>query len=490
MSMKIPLKIKPLDNIMNDYVYNTLIVSMDIIVFIIVLIGLLQVLVYFIQLLVALYVLVDNPNRDRKIQSTYNNDGFLHPITIILPAYNESVTIIDSIESMLASNYPNVDMIVVNDGSTDRTFELINQYLELEEIEHDLNNTELKQLPHARIKGVYISRKDSRLRVIDKENGGKADAHNAAINLSRAPIVCLLDADSILAPDALTNAIVPFIDDPKTIAVGGTIRVANSCLIHKGLVTKIKLSKKYIVQLQALEYMRSFLMAKVAWNHFKTLPVISGAFGLFRRDFAIRVGGFSVGSMGEDFDFTVKLHKYIYDSHVDYKIKFVPTAICWTQVPEKWKILQNQRIRWHIGALQTFFHFKNLMLRPKYHRVGFALLPYSVLTDIIGPLTEFFGYLLLPFFWYFQIVNGNIIASYFLLGICYNILINSVAIAIDGLLLKGLNKTRYLISLFYISLLENFGYRQICLYWKLKGFLRLRKGKISWGKMERVKFDK
>lgn len=479
-----------MDKVMNSYLYNTIITGIEIVVFIIVLIGLLQIFVYFIQLIVALYVLFDNPNRDRKIQSIHNNDGFIHPITIIMPAYNESVTIIDSIESMLASDYPNVDMIVVNDGSTDGTFNLINQYFQLEEIKHDLNNTKLTPLDHAKIKGVYISRKDNRLRVIDKVNGGKADAHNAALNLSKAPIVCLLDADSILAPDALTNAMVPFIDDPKTIAVGGTIRVANSCIINKGLVTQIRLSKKYIVQLQALEYMRSFLMAKVAWNHFSTLPIISGAFGLFRRDFAIRVGGFSVGSMGEDFDFTVKLHKYIYDSNVDYKIKFVPTAICWTQVPEKWKILQNQRIRWHIGALQTFLHFKKLIFRLKYRRIGFALLPYSVLTDIIGPLSELLGYLLLPFFWYFHIVNGNIILSYFLLVICYNILISSVAIAIDGLLLKGLNKTRYLISLFYISLIENFGYRQICLYWKLRGFLRLRKGKISWGKMERVKFDK
>ena len=475
---------------MNSYIYNSLVVSMQATVFIIMFIGLLQIFIYFIQLIIALYVFFDNPHKERKIQSIQKNDGMLHPITIIMPAYNESVTIIESIKSILATDYPNADVIVVNDGSTDDTFELINQFFNLEKTLHNLNTNNPNHLSHAQIKGVYVSRKDSRLRVIDKVNGGKADAHNAAINLSRSPIICLLDADSILAPDALTNAMVPFIDDPKTIAVGGTVRVANSCLIKNGVVKKIKLSKKYIVQLQIVEYMRSFLMAKVAWNHISALPIISGAFGLFRRDFAIRIGGFSVGSVGEDYDFTVKLHKYIYDSKVDYKIKYVPTAICWTQVPEKWSVLRNQRIRWHIGALQTFFHFQNLTFDIKYRRISFLILPFSILTDIIGPLSEFLGYILLPLFWYLEVVNGNLVLSYFLLVICYNILITSVAIAIDGLLLKGLDKVKYLLSLFLISLLENFGYRQICLYWKLRGFLRLKKGKISWGKMERVKFDK
>ncbi|MCX8650713.1 glycosyltransferase family 2 protein [Gilliamella sp. B2776] len=475
---------------MSSYLHDALISTLQVTVYFIMFIGLLQIFIYFIQLIIALYVFFDNPHKERKIQSIQKNDGMLHPITIIMPAYNESITIIESIKSILASDYPNADVIVVNDGSTDDTFELINQFFNLERTLHNLNTNNPNLLSHAKIKGVYISRKDSRLRVIDKVNGGKADAHNAAINLSRSPIICLLDADSILAPDALTNAMVPFIDDPKTIAVGGTVRVANSCLIKNGLVKKINLSQKYIVLLQIIEYMRSFLMAKVAWNHISALPIISGAFGLFRRDFAIRIGGFSVGSVGEDYDFTVKLHKYIYDSKVDYKIKYVPTAICWTQVPEKWRVLQNQRIRWHIGALQTFFHFQNLIFNIKYSRVSFLILPFSILTDIIGPLSELLGYVLLPLFWYLQIVNGNIILSYFLLVICYNIFISSVAISIDGLLLKGLDKVKYLMSLFLISFLENFGYRQICLYWKIRGFLRLKKGKITWGKMERVKFDK
>lgn len=475
---------------MSNYLYNKMISGLELIVMIIIIIEMLQILIYFIELIIAVYVLINNPNKDRKMQSIQKNNGILHSITIIVPAYNESVTIIDSIESMLASDYPNIDMIVVNDGSTDGTFDLIYQYFELEEIEHNLNNPYSDKLSHAPIKGLYISQKDNRLRVIDKVNAGKADSHNAAINLSQAPIICLLDADSILAPDALSKAMIPFIDDPKTIAVGGTVRVANSCLINNGLVSKIKLSQKYIVRLQILEYMRSFLMAKVAWNHINTLPIISGAFGLFHRDVAIKVGGFSVGSMGEDFDFTVKLHKYIYDSNVDYKIKFVPTAICWTQVPEKWTVLKNQRIRWHIGALQTFLHFKKLIFKMKYRKISFLLLPYLILTDILGPFSETLGYILLPLLWYFGIVDGKIVLSFFILVICYNVLTTSVAIAIDGLLLKGLSKTRYLIALFCMSLLESFGYRQICLYWKLRGFLRLRKGKFSWGKMERVKFDK
>lgn len=475
---------------MNNDLYYAIKICMEVLVILIMIVGLLQILIYFLQLIISVYVLIKDRDNDKKIQNIKKNEGILPAISIIMPAYNESVTIIDSIESMLATEYPNVDIIVINDGSTDNTFQLIYEHFQLQEIAHNLNNADQNHLSHAKIKGVYISRKDSRLRIIDKVNGGKADAHNAAINLSQAPIVCLIDADSILEPDALTKAVIPFIYSPQTIAVGGTVRVANSCLINKGVVTKIKLSKKYIVQLQALEYMRSFLMAKVAWNHIKILPIISGAFGLFRRDLAIKIGGFSADSVGEDFDFTVKLHKLIYDTKGHYKIEYVPTAVCWTQVPEKWKVLRNQRIRWHIGALQTYLHFKEFTFKIKYKRLSFILLPFSILTDILGPIAELLGYVLLPLFCYFNVIDGNLILSYFLLVISYNILITSTAIAIDGLLLRGLDKIKYFISLLFISLIDNFGYRQICLYWKFKGFFRLKKGKLSWGKMERVKFDK
>lgn len=471
---------------MSDYINNIMMFGVKFLVITIMLIGLVQIFIYFVQLLVTIYVLLKNPNKERKIQT--ENDGISHPITIILPAYNESVTIIDSIESTLATHYPNVEMIVVNDGSTDNTFSKVKDYFDLQPIAHHLN--ERNQLSHAKIRDVYVSRKDSRLRVIDKENGGKADAHNAAINLSNSPIICLIDADSILAPDAINKAVVPLIDDPKTVAVGGAVRVANSCSIRNGIISKINLSKRFIVQIQILEYMRVFLLAKIAWNHFNTLPIISGAFGLFRRDFAIKVGGFCVGSVGEDYDITLKLHKYIYDSNVDYKIDYVPTAICWTQVPEKWKVLKNQRIRWHIGALQTFINFKSLTFKLKYKKLSLMLLPFSILTDILGPISELLGYFLIPLIWSLDMIDSNVMLSYFLIVFGYNSLISAFAIAIDGVLLSGLDKTRYLLKLFITALLDNFGYRQLYLYWKLKGYARLIKGNLSWGKMERVKFDK
>jgi cellulose synthase/poly-beta-1,6-N-acetylglucosamine synthase-like glycosyltransferase len=475
---------------MNDILYQFAAYCVGAICLIIFAIGIIQVFIYFIQLVIAVFVFVTNPNNNRLLLDAYRNEGALPPITIIIPAYNESVTIIDSINSMLVSDYPNAEMIVVNDGSTDDTLAIIDRYFDLAPIPYENQVGQIHALPHQRIRQVYVSLKDSRLRIIDKENGGKADAHNAGINLSQAPILCLLDADSILASDALSKGVMPFIDDPKTIAVGGSIRVANGSSVHNGVVQEIRLSKNKLVLFQTVEYMRTFFMARVAWGRLDALINISGAFGLFSREHLINIGGFTVGSIGEDFDLTIKLHKYICDSNCGYNIKFVADATCWTQVPESIGVLDKQRTRWQIGAIQTFYNFSRLAFRRKYKRVGRLLLPYVILADIIGPLAEILGYLLMPLFLYFDILTVQSFISYVALIFSYNIFSSTAAIAMEGRVIPGLRKNRYLFVLFIIGILENFGYRQLCLYWRAKGIWKFMTGKISWGKMERVRFNK
>lgn len=452
-------------------------------------IGCIQVAVYFWQLIVAINVLFKNPNGNSKFIDINVYGGMVYPITIIIPAYNENVTIIASTISALTANYPEIEVIIVNDGSTDDTLDLLIAHFKLELIEITSSHKKEKRLSHQKIRNIYSSKQDNRLTVIDKVNGGKSDALNAGINFSHSPIVCLLDADSILDPAALSRAIIPFMDDPNMVAVGGTIRVANGSIVSEGQVREVRLSKNLLAKFQAIEYMRSFLMARVAWDHVNTLSTISGAFGLFKRTHVINAGGFTKGSVGEDFDLTVKLHKYSYDNEMKYNIKFVYDAFCWTQVPETLKVLSNQRIRWQAGALQTFRHFDRLFLSKKYKRLGFLLLPYVLIADIIGPIAEILGYFMLPLFFYFDILTFNSFVSYALLIFSFNVFVSSVAVFIDGVSLPGLNKKKYLLKLFMLSLIENFGYRQMCLWWKLKEIWRYLFGKNTWGKMDRVTFD-
>ncbi|HEX8471290.1 MAG TPA: glycosyltransferase family 2 protein, partial [Brevundimonas sp.] len=268
--------------------------------------GLLQNLIYMIQLALAAASLIETPSTPSANVLWRRYADASPPIALLAPAYNEALTIVESVRSLLSLQYPNFEIVVINDGSSDETLKVLTEAFGLEPIERNYDLA----VPHAPITRLYGSSNQPRLVVVDKQNGGKADALNAGVNVSRAPIICSMDADSLLEPDALLRAVRPFIDDPiRTVAVGGTVRIANGCRIDHGRVVEVRTPTNPLALLQTVEYLRAFLMARLAWSRVNALTIISGAFGLFRRANVIEAGGYTRGTVGEDMELVVKLHR-------------------------------------------------------------------------------------------------------------------------------------------------------------------------------------
>jgi len=330
--------------------------------------GLAQTAVYLLQLVIAAYALSKRPPVARSALLWHRYGDVAPPIALLVPAYNEEVNVVESVHSMLALEYPNFEVIVINDGSKDQTLQRLIEGFKLVKFHRPYEET----LMHKPIRGLYSSPMTERLFVVDKENGGKADAQNAGVNVCRAPLFCVIDGDSILEPDALMRAAQPFIDDPeRTIAVGGTIRIANGSRIEGGRVREVRLPNRLLPLLQVVEYLRAFLMARLAWSRINTLMLVSGAFGLFRRKEVVAVGGFTSGSMGEDLDLVIKLHRHMMDTKRRYSIQFIPEPVCWTEAPESLRVLARQRTRWQRGSLECFFRYRSMLFNPRYGRVGF-----------------------------------------------------------------------------------------------------------------------
>lgn len=404
------------------------------------------------------------------------------PITLLVPAYNEEVTIEESVRSLLALQYPNFEVVVVNDGSSDGTMAALTRAFELVPASR---RYELAA-PHKPIRGVYQAPHQPRLLVVDKENGGKADALNAAINLARSPIVCSMDADSLLEPDSLLLAVRPFLDDPeRTVAVGGTVRVANGCEISYGRVTEVRTPRNVLALMQTVEYLRAFLMARLAWSQVGALTIISGAFGLFRRDAVLDVGGYSLGTVGEDMELVVKLHKHFKRARRPYRVVFSPEPVCWTEAPETLGVLGRQRARWQRGALETAARHKDMILNPRYGSVGVLGFGYVVLVDVLGPILELLGYLTLPALWAAGLINFNVLAAFLALNMGLGIVVSVGALALEEVELKRLPSVGSLFKLLAAAIGENFGYRQLNGLWRLRGTWQFLTKQHGWGAMTR-----
>lgn len=478
---------------MSDMVNIAIEFSIYTIALIILLIGLFQVLIYTIQIFIATYSLWKHPKGNYNIILDKFSSNIAPPISIIIAAYNEEMNITESIHSMLRINYPKFDIIIVNDGSTDNTLKIIMQHFELYEIVVDRPQMSENNFTAAPIRAMYASKLDPRIRVIDKAfNSGKADSLNTGIAYSTSPLFSTIDADSILDKNAILRAVRPFIEEPsKTVATGGTIRVVNGCQVIDGQIKQISLPKNFLACFQVIEYLRAFFMGRVAWGEIDTVMLISGAFGVFRRKDIMNVGGYQVGSMGEDFDLIVKVHAYMIDHDIEYKITFVPDAVCWTEVPEKLAVLSRQRIRWQVGALEVIK--KNagiMMLRRRYGRIGFVGMSYTVAIDIIWPIGELIGYILFPVFCMMGFISLRYLLVFFSFPFTFGILMSAIAIAFEVVLLKQFFSISQVLGLFCASILENFGYRQLCSWWRLRGIWRFMRGNTKWGQMERTGINK
>ena len=449
-------------------------------------VGLVQSAIYLSHLAIARRVLGRTAIEPRSETLWQRYSDVAPPIALLVPAYNEEKTIVESVYSLLALAYPHTEIIVVNDGSTDSTLDVLKETFRLEPVERSYDRI----APHAEIRSIFGTPRLPRLLVVDKVNGGKADALNAAINLARSPLIAAIDADSILDADSLIRAVRPFVNDPlMTVATGGTVRIANGCRIRSGRIVSVRLPRNTLALFQIIEYLRAFLAARLALSALNTLTIISGAFGVFRRNVVLEVGGYSLDTVGEDLELVIKIHRHLMDQGRDYAIDFVPDPVCWTEVPESLMTLGNQRARWQRGALEVFFKHIRMLGNPRYGRIGFIGFGHMLIVDVVGPVVEVLGYLLIPLFWALGFLEVGYLLAFLGLTFSFGVFISVGSLALEEKELRRYPDVKSIIILCFAAIAENFGYRQINNFWRLRGWVQFLRGKKDWGGMVRKGFD-
>ncbi|MBO6620557.1 MAG: glycosyltransferase family 2 protein [Balneola sp.] len=415
----------------------------------------------------------------------YESKGLLRSelyksVSIIVPAYNEEQNIIENVRSLMQVDFNDFEVIVSNDGSTDNTLQkLIDEY-ELEESGLYIH----EMLPSKKIKKVYRSKIHDNLIVLDKENGKRADAVNAGINAAHKDLICTIDADSWLEQNVLRKMLRAFIEDDKTIGVGGIIRVSNGCTFENNTMKEIKLPDKLVPKIQVLEYIRSFLFGRIGWDKLNSLLIISGAFGVFDREAVLKVGGYDVESVGEDFELTLKLHRYHKEENIDYNIRFFPEPVCWTEVPSTWNDLSSQRNRWQRGLFETIVKHKKMLFNPKYGSVGLIGLPFYFIFELLSPVVEFLGYALIVFLMITGTLNSTFALLFFIAAVLLGVVLSLSAVFTDEFTYKQYPRVRDALLLIFLAIFENLGYRQLHTWWRLKGLVFYLRGNQSWDMKE------
>ncbi len=419
-----------------------------------------------------------------QIDDLLSSSGGL-PISLLVPAYNEAATIVPSVRSLLTLTYADYEIVVINDGSADDTLSVLIAAFGLEAVVR----VPTSDISTAEVHAVYQGVQHQNLTIIDKENGGKADALNVGLNYSRSALFCAMDADTILEADALARVVRPFLEDASTVAVGGIVRIANGCTIDAGTVEDVRLPKNMLARFQVLEYLRAFLAARVGWNTLGGTLIISGAFGAFRRSVVAAAGGFDPTTVGEDMELIVRLHRHCRDRDMPYRIEFIPDPVAWTEAPEKISVLGSQRDRWQRGLAQVITRHRGMIGNPKYGVPGMVALPYYVVFELLGPVVELLGYLAFAA----AIISGTASATYVVAFLAVAVFLGS-ALSVAAVALEEISFRRYrrfsdLVTLLGVALIENFGYRQLSTWWRLQGLVSALRGDLNWGAMERQGLD-
>ena len=409
------------------------------------------------------------------------------PISIIAPAFNEENTIIENVHSLLSLEYPQYEVIIVNDGSKDSTLKRLISSFDLKKTNHIFR----KVINTKKIKGIYASPSIQNLIVIDKENGKKADALNAGLNISKYSLFCAIDSDSLLEKDSLLKIVRPFLEDPeKTVAATGVIRLSNGCDVKSGQVINIKMPREYLACFQIIEYLRAFLGGRLGLNMAKSILIISGAFGLFRKDIVLQCGGYRTNTVGEDMDLIIRMKRQLHENKIPYRIHFIPDAVCWTEAPESLRILAKQRNRWHRGLIEAITHNFKMFLNPRYGITGLFAMPFYVIFEMLGPLIEFAGYIIFAVF----VISGRVYYPFawlfFLLAVILGIILSLLSILLEEFSLRKYPRLSDILTITLAGVLENLFYRQFLSLVRVKAFLDLILGKKEWGEMKRKGFSK
>jgi cellulose synthase/poly-beta-1,6-N-acetylglucosamine synthase-like glycosyltransferase len=439
---------------------------------------------YLVMLLVALKT---SAAHQRMLQSHRLNwiadTPMAPPITLIAPAHNEEASIRVAVRNLLELDYPALEIIVVNDGSADRTLEEMREEFQLRLV----RAVYVPELKSALVRGLYRSGVDSRLLVVAKEPGGsKADAVNAGLNAATSPYVCVVDADSVLERDALLRIMLPILADPKrVVAVGGIIRVLNGSEISQGTLRRVRLPRKSIEVIQVIEYLRAFLIGREAWGQGNMLMIISGAFGVFRTDLVRAVGGYRPNAIGEDFDLVARLHRHLLDQKADYHIHFVPDPMCWTEVPSDLKSLGRQRARWQKGLLDVLLLTRGMLFRPRYGRIGSFALPYLWLFEFAAPVIEILGIVTIILAAALGVLSRTFFLQFLLFGYAFATVISIGAVLQEEITYKRYNDWQDVARLVSYCFFEHFPYRQMHMFWRLQGIWQYLRGDVTWRPLKR-----
>jgi cellulose synthase/poly-beta-1,6-N-acetylglucosamine synthase-like glycosyltransferase len=326
--------------------------------------------------------------------------------------------------------------------------------------------------------------------VVRKPNSGRSDAINVGINAARQPLVAMVDADSILDPDALLVVSKPFVDDPvRTVASGGVIRAANGCRVVAGRVVEVRMPRRWIPRIQVIEYLRAFLLGRTGWSRLRALILISGAFGLFRRDVVIAAGGLDPDCIGEDFELVMRIHRQQLRERRDYRVTFVAEPVSWTEVPPNRAVLGRQRRRWHRGLWEVLWKYRGMCGNPRYGRIGLVALPYYWLFELLAPVFELAGLVLVPLGLATGLVDVRYALGFLLVSYVYGIVITLAALAVEEFSFHRYHRWRDLGAAVAAAVLENLGYRQLTAWWRLQGLAAALAGrKPVWGTMTREGF--
>lgn len=416
-----------------------------------------------------------------------NNSSILPKVTLIAPAYNEEVSIIENVRSLLSIKYRKLDLIIVNDGSQDKTLEKLKIAYRLKPCDIDFK----KEIETKKVRCVYRSEiiTTHRLFVIDKENGGKADALNAGINVANSHLVACVDVDCVLEPDSILKMVKPYLQDKKVIATGGIVRISNSSKVVDGTLVEARVPKKFIERFQFLEYLRAFLIGRMGWSKINGLLIVSGAFGLFRRDIVLKCGGYKPETVGEDMELVVRMRRYMHEKNKKYRVVYIPDPLCWTEVPTSYKILGRQRNRWTRGLMDTLKFHKKLLFNPKYKLMGTISYPYWLLFEWLSPILEFFGL----FYLSYKIMSGSTdlvyVLSLIFMVYSYSFMLSCFALLQDELTTFKYTGRKDLIRMIITALLEPIVFHPLTIYWSIKGNIDFFKDKKAWGEMIRVGFN-
>ena len=424
-------------------------------------------------------------NRQEKFKSILPTDYYL-PISIIVPAHNEEITVVDTVRSLLALDYRSYEIIVVDDGSSDATSEVLAEAFDM----HVVHRPIRRRIECRREECVYeTSAQKVPLTLIRKENGGKADALNMGINASTFPYFICMDADSVLQYDSLRRIAQPVLEDGKVVAVGGIVRISNDVELENGRVKRYRLPRSILAFMQVLEYDRSFLASRILFDRFNGSLIISGAFGLFKKDTVIAVGGYDNKTMGEDMELVVKLHEYCTINGIDYAIRYATDAICWTQVPERLRDLCKQRKRWHLGLFQSMYKHRIMFCNYRFGAVSYVSYIYFLIYELLSPFIEVFGVFTMVLAWWCDLINVPFMLLFFLIYAVFGGVLTLTAffsrIYTADLSVSFRDGVKAVcLCLFELGLL-----RFILAWVRCTAFVGYKKKKLNWGRIERRKID-